>query len=249
MDNGTADGAPDAEAASGAETDAPTAHRPPCVTGYADPAGPYSSGPWRNYFLILLDRIPTPIAVCRADGEVVIANPAMAEQWGAAPGQLRGRNLLDLFRPREKAQLVRIADAVRLGRRSRYPVEVHWRSASDGAERDGELTVDPVGDASVQPPALLAVLRVRDAGPPPAPRGTASPVEARILALAAGGTTTAAIGTALGLTVDGVNYHLTRLARRWQVQGRTALVAKAYVLGVLAADSWPPAPARTAPAP
>ncbi|UQA91713.1 PAS domain-containing protein [Streptomyces halobius] len=211
--------------------------------GPPDPAGPYAAGPWRNYFLILLDRIPTPIAVCHADGEVLIANPAMAAQWGAAPGRLRGRNLLDLFRPRAKEQLHRIAEAVRLGHRSRYPVEVHWRSASDGSEREGELTVDPVGDPSVRPPALLALLRVRDTAPPPAPRDTASPVEARILALAAGGATTASIGTALGLTVDGVNYHLTRLARRWRVQGRTALVARAYVLGVLAPDRWPPAPA------
>ncbi|MFH8680186.1 PAS domain-containing protein [Streptomyces lydicus] len=236
MHDGTARGGPDAGA--------PALGTPFHRSGDADPAGPYADGPWRNYFLILLDRIPTPIAVCRADGVVLIANPAMAGQWGVAPGQLRGRNLLDLFRPRDEAQLIRIADAVRLGRRSRYPVEVHWRSASDGSEREGELTVDPVGDPSVQPPALLALLRVRETAPPPAPpRGTASPVEARILALAAGGATTASIGTALGLTVDGVNYHLTRLARRWRVQGRAALVAKAYVLGVLSPESWPPAPA------
>lgn len=236
MDNGTADGA------SGA--DAPAAHKPPGAGGEVDPAGPYAGGPWRNYFLILLDRIPTPIAVCRADGEVLIANPAMAAQWGVAPGQLRGRNLRDLFKPRAEQQLRRIAEAVRLGHRSRYPVEVRWRAGSDGAEREGELTVDPVGDPSVQPPALLALLQVREPAPPPAvPRGTASPVEARILALAAGGATTASIGTALGLTVDGVNYHLTRLSRRWRVQGRTALVARAYVLGVLSSDSWPPAPA------
>ncbi|MFJ9848371.1 PAS domain-containing protein [Streptomyces sp. NPDC101150] len=236
MGHGTGDGSGDA-----------------CIHGIdrqPDHAGPYAAGPWRNYFLILLDRIPTPIAVCHADGEVVIANPAMAAQWGTAPGQLRGRNLLDLFQPRDKAQLVRIEEALRMGRRSRYPVAVQWRVGSDGPELEGELTVDPVGDSSVRPPALLALLRVRDSDPPPAPpRGAASPVEARILALAAGGATTAAIGTALGLTVDGVNYHLTRLARRWRVQGRTALVAKAYVLGVLAADSWPPAPARPDPAP
>jgi len=233
MDNGTADGAPG--------TDADGAGKAPCERADRDPAGPYADGPWRNYFLILLDRIPTPIAVCRAHGEVLIANPAMAAQWGAAPGQLRGRNLLDLFEPRAKAQLDRLTEALRLGRRSRYPVEVRWRDRSDGSEREGELTIDPVGDPSVNPPALLALLRVAD--PAPAPRAPASPVEARILALAAGGATTASIGTALGLTVDGVNYHLTRLARRWRVQGRTALVARAYVLGVLAADSWPPAPA------
>ncbi|MGW3007791.1 PAS domain-containing protein [Streptomyces sp. NPDC001219] len=234
MDNGTA------ASPSGAGADG--VGKPACERAEIDPAGPYADGPWRNYFLILLDRIPTPIAVCRAHGEVLIANPAMAAQWGAAPGQLRGRNLLDLFEPRAKAQLDRLTEALRMGRRSRYPVEVRWRDSSDGSEREGELTIDPVGDPSVHPPALLALLRVGEAGPP-VPRGAASPVEARILALAAGGATTAAIGTALGLTVDGVNYHLTRLARRWRVQGRTALVARAYVLGVLAADSWPPAPA------
>ncbi|KOG59648.1 diguanylate cyclase [Streptomyces griseoflavus] len=204
-----------------------------------------SAGPWRNYFLILLYRIPVPIAVCTAHGEVLIANPAMAAEWGAAPGQLRGRNLLDLFRPRSQAQIDRVIDAVRLGRRSRYPVEVRWRSGTDGAEREGELTVDPVGDPSGPPPALLALLSVHDDTPPAAApaRDAASPVEARILALAASGATTAAIGGHLGLTVDGVNYHLTRLARRWRVQGRTALVAKAYVLGVLAAGVWPPEPA------
>ncbi|WP_328743138.1 PAS domain-containing protein [Streptomyces caniferus] len=236
MDNGTADGASNGDSA---HTD-----DAPCVNGHAeDPAGPYAGGPWRNYFLILLDRIPTPIAVCRAYGEVLIANPAMAAQWGTVPGQLRGRNLLDLFEPRAKAQLDRLIDALRLGRRSRYPIEVRWRDATDGTEREGELTIDPVGDPSVNPPALLALLRVRESAPQPAPRAAASPVEARILTLAAGGATTASIGTALGLTVDGVNYHLTRLARRWRVQGRTALVARAYVLGVLSPDSWPPAPA------
>ncbi|WP_407288597.1 PAS domain-containing protein [Streptomyces sp. BP-8] len=236
MDEGTADDMPGAEA--------PAGDKRPCARGpVADHAEPNTGGPWRNYFLILLDRIPTPTAVCRADGEVLIANPAMAGQWGVAPGQLRGRNLLDLFKPRAAEQLRRIEEAVRLGHRSRYPVEVHWRAGADGAEREGELTVDPVGDPSEKPPALLALLRVRETAPPPEPRGTASPVEARILALAAGGATTASIGTALGLTVDGVNYHLTRLSRRWRVQGRTALVARAYVLGVLAADSWPPAPA------
>ncbi|MEW1654866.1 PAS domain-containing protein [Streptomyces sp. NPDC093707] len=212
--------------------------------GSPDASGPPKVSLFRGYFVMLLDRIPTPIAVCRADGEVLIANPAMAAQWGAAPGQLRGRNLLDRFRPRDRTQVARIMEALRLGRRSRYPVEVRWRTTPGGPEQQGELTIDPVGDASAEPPALLALLRVDPGAAPPAPPPTAtSPVEARILALAAGGATTAAIGSALGLTVDGVNYHLTRLARRWRVQGRTALVAKAYVLGVLAPGRWPPAPA------
>ncbi|MBB5937841.1 PAS domain-containing protein [Streptomyces zagrosensis] len=92
---------------------------------------------WDHYFLTLLDRLPLPVALCRADGEVVVANPAMAGQWGVAPGRLCGRNLLDLFRPRDTAQLRRAGEALRLGYRSRYPVRVRWRVGGDGAERAG----------------------------------------------------------------------------------------------------------------
>ncbi|GHF22969.1 MULTISPECIES: PAS domain-containing protein [Streptomyces] len=199
---------------------------------------------WRNHFLALLDRLPVPIAVCRADGEITVANPAMAAEWGTVPGRLRGRNLLDLFVPQDSTQLRRLTEALRLGRRSRYAFEVRWPTGRDGAERAGDLLVDLVGEASPTAyPMLLAVLRVRADVPPPAPEPAAcvSEVEGRILALAATGATTAAIGKAVGLTVDGVNYHLSRLTRRWRVPNRTALVAKAYVLGVLAPDRWPPA--------
>lgn len=200
---------------------------------------------WRNHFLALLDRLPVPIAVCRADGEITVANPAMAAEWGTVPGRLRGRGLLDLFVPQDSTQLRRLSDALRLGRRSRYAVEVRWPAGRDGVQRAGDLLVDLVGEASPTAyPMLLAVLRVRADAPPSAPERAVgvSEVEGRILALAAGGATTAAIGKEVGLTVDGVNYHLARLTRRWRVPNRTALVAKAYVLGVLAPDHWPPAP-------
>ncbi len=202
-----------------------------------------AAAPWHNYFLILLDRMPLPVAVCRADGEVLIANPAMAAVWGTTRGQLRGRNLLDHFRPRAISQVGRLVEAVRAGRRSRYPVEVRWREGADGPEREGMLTLDPVGDPSDEPPALLAILRVHESRPAPPPAAQVSPVESRILALAAAGATTAAIGKDLGLTVDGVNYHLTRLTRRYRVPNRTALIARAYTLGLLSPTAWPPAPA------
>jgi hypothetical protein len=45
----------------------------------------------------------------------------------------------------------------------------------------------------------------------------------------------------VGLTVDGVNYHLGRLCRRLDAPNRVALVARAYVLGLLDPRAWPPA--------
>ncbi|MEV7426639.1 MULTISPECIES: PAS domain-containing protein [unclassified Streptomyces] len=203
---------------------------------------------WRNRTFLLFDRLPVPLAISDPYGRVLMANPAMAAQWGELPGRLRGRSAMDLFRIPGPGQLHPIADAVRQGRRSRYPVEVSWSTPS-GAERYGELTVDLLADAPASHPVLLLYLRVRGeraAAPPPAAgtgAGEASEAELRILTLLAGGSTTARIAGEVGLTVDGVNYHVGRMSRRWGVRNRAALVAHAYVTGLLAPGVWPPAPA------
>ncbi|MEU9044744.1 MULTISPECIES: LuxR C-terminal-related transcriptional regulator [unclassified Kitasatospora] len=200
---------------------------------------------WRNRALRLLDHVPMPIAVVEFGGRVLIVNRAMAAEFGLLPGQLRERKILEFFTLQDSDTLQALAEAVRLHRRSRYPARVSWTPA-DGGERHGEMTVDLVGDTPEQTPNLLLSLRTVEAPrevPPPGPQVEVSPVEARILAAAARGATTAQIAREIGLTADGVNYHLARLSRRWRVPNRTALVARAYATGVLAADTWPPEPA------
>ncbi|WP_328540584.1 PAS domain S-box protein [Streptomyces sp. NBC_00344] len=195
---------------------------------------------WRNRALAIFDRISLPVAVCDVHGAVLLANPAMAAECGTAPGRLRGRNVLELFRPQEATQVERIARALRLRHRSRYQVSVRWQA--DGAERYGELMADPVSDSVEATPMLLVMLRVQ--GEREAPRQArvrVAPVEAHILALLAGGATTARAARETGLSADGVTYHLRRLSARWQAANRTELVARAYALGVLAAGVWPPA--------
>lgn len=206
---------------------------------------------WRNRALMLFDRVAVPVAVCDVYGSVQAANPAMAAECGTTPGRLRGQDVLDLFRPQESGQVERIAQALRLRHRSRYQVSVRWR-APNGRERHGELTADPVSDTVEETPALLVMLRVRGEGGPHdgAPREDApahvTPIEARILALLAGGATTAHTARETGLTPDGVTYHLRRLSSRWNASNRTELVARAYALGVLAPGVWPPGPASAA---
>ncbi|GHE06621.1 PAS domain-containing protein [Streptomyces alanosinicus] len=203
---------------------------------------------WRNRALTLFDRVSVPVAVCDVYGLVVLANPAMAAECGTTPGGLRGQDVLDLFRPEESGQVERIAEALRLRHRSRYQVSVRWR-APDGTERLGELTADPVSDSVDETPALLVMLRVHGASPPPGPEPVrVTPVEGRVLALLAAGATTAGAGRELGLSKDGVTYHLRRLSARWHAANRTELVARAYALGVLAPGVWPPE-ARTADSP
>ncbi|MFI9341940.1 PAS domain S-box protein [Streptomyces sp. NPDC052773] len=198
---------------------------------------------WRNRALTLFDRVSLPVAVCDVYGAVLLANPAMAAECGTTPGRLRGRDVLELFRPQEATQVERIAQALRLRHRSRYQVSVCWRSPG-GAERYGELTADPVSDTIEDTPTLLVMLRVLGEREPAraTPEARVTPVEARILALLAGGATTARAARETGLTTDGVTYHLRRLSARWGAANRTELVARAYALGVLAAGVWPPAP-------
>ena len=86
------------------------------------------------------------------------------------------------------------------------------------------------------------MLRVLGAREPPGGGQTVrvAPVEARILALLAGGATTARAAKETGLSADGVTYHLRRLSARWGASNRTELVARAYALGVLTPGVWPP---------
>lgn len=198
---------------------------------------------WRNRALMLFDRVSVPVAVCDVYGAVLLANPAMATECGTTPGRLRGRDVLELFRPQEATQVERIAEALRLRHRSRYQVSVCWR-APGGVERFGELTADPVSDSVDETPTLLVMLRMLGERERPAVDPVrVTPVEARILALLAGGATTARAARETGLTSDGVTYHLRRLSARWGAGNRTELVARAYALGVLTPGVWPPAPA------
>lgn len=196
---------------------------------------------WRNRALMLFDRVAVPVAVCDVYGKVLMANPAMAAECGTSPGQLRGRDVLELFRPQEAGQVERIAQALRLRHRSRYQVSVSW-SVPGGSERYGELTADPVSDSTDETPALLVMLRVLgETEPEPAPEpAPVTPVEGAVLALLAGGATTGRAARELGLSRDGVTYHLRRLSARWHAANRTELVARAYALGVLAPGVWPP---------
>lgn len=203
---------------------------------------------WRNRALGLFDRLPMPTAYCTTDGTILRVNAAMAGEWGTLAGPWRGRSILDLFHPETRHQLRAVTEAIRLHRRSRYAVAVRW-TAANGAERHGEMIVDLVSETSTDTPNLLLMLRIDEERPVPSsdvarPEAEADEIEARILALTAAGSTTGQIASAVGLTVDGVNYHFKQLSRRWGVTGKAALVARAYVQGILTPDAWPPSPVR-----
>ena len=114
------------------------------------------------------------------------------------------------------------------------------RWTARGHAHSGHLTVELVDEALLGELPLLVFLHVNSSEPQREPPMTLEPVAARILELVASGVTTSVVARQVGLTVDGVNYHLGRLCRRLDAPNRVALVARAYVLGLLDPRAWPP---------
>jgi PAS domain S-box-containing protein len=187
------------------------------------------SAMWLNRFLALLDRTPVPTAICLLDGTVTVANPAFAEALGVRPRSLRGRHVLEFFKAKVQRDYEKLVAGLRAGGRARLVIAVQF-----GDSGTGELTVQAVSDDDGT--SLLLTLRIT---PMPADVQL-SDRESEILRLIAAGATSTAVAAELGITGDGVNYHLTRMSDRFGVPNRTALVARAYSLGLLDPAAWPP---------
>ncbi|WHT22319.1 PAS domain-containing protein [Crossiella sp. CA-258035] len=193
---------------------------------------------WRNRFLTLLDRISVPTAVCLPDGRLSMLNPEFAALLGSSPGRLHGTLLTSLMQARDQEKHDRLMREFSSGKRGKRTLAVRWRPRRAERERTGELTIQLVKDVET---GLLLTLAADPEQPEPAVRPPEISIrEAEIITRVAAGDTTAAIAAAIGLTPDGVTYHVTRLCQRFGAANRTALVARAYVTGVLDASAWPP---------
>ncbi|WP_312872808.1 helix-turn-helix transcriptional regulator [Kibdelosporangium persicum] len=67
-----------------------------------------------------------------------------------------------------------------------------------------------------------------------------SELEARILECIAAGMSSAETAATLYLSRPGVEYHVKAMLRKLDAPNRTALVSRAYSLGLLATSVWPP---------
>jgi DNA-binding NarL/FixJ family response regulator len=56
----------------------------------------------------------------------------------------------------------------------------------------------------------------------------------------AAGELTVQLAAQLHFSRQGVEYRISRLLRKFDAANRAALVARAYTMGLLCADSWPP---------
>lgn len=187
--------------------------------------------------LALFDRGWTPTVVTDPGGFVRDANPATARLTGRPAESLAGVPLHHLL-PQEACTLLAgrraarpdgYADAIAAVRRSdgrRVPVRaVTWPAGAPGD--DVICCLFPLVPTPAQQTAE-----------PGHPSLTAA--EARIVEGLALGLTNVELGRELHLSRQGLDYHIDRLRRKLAARSRAALVARAYVTGVLDPAAWPP---------
>jgi DNA-binding CsgD family transcriptional regulator len=72
------------------------------------------------------------------------------------------------------------------------------------------------------------------------PHKLLSDLDASILEGVAAGKSTVSLAAKLHLSRQGIEYHISAMFGRFKVSNRTALASKAYVMGMLSVNSWPP---------
>jgi diguanylate cyclase (GGDEF)-like protein/PAS domain S-box-containing protein len=100
---------------------------------------------------------PMGVALCRPDGELITANPALADLLGRSPAELAGTTLFAVTHPDDVAGAVAVFDGLRAGRgRVRHECRFLRR---DGTEVPVQVTSSWVeGSPTGGPPHLVTVV-------------------------------------------------------------------------------------------
>jgi PAS domain S-box-containing protein len=182
------------------------------------------------------------------DARILDANPALAQVCGRARSELRGRFVgavvtrfdVEAHEPSWR-RLVR-------GQSGHYAMSVTLRLA-DGGGLTTRMSVSAIAGASGLPSGAFAVLGLAAAenGVPTPARAVPTPPEAAVLELLAAGRTIQQIASEVGLSRRGVDYRVGRLRHKLRLDGpdgcpatAAGLVARAYTLGLLRPQHWPP---------
>jgi DNA-binding CsgD family transcriptional regulator len=193
-------------------------------------------------FRTVFDRAGVRVAALDHNLQITDASADFAGEFGRTVAGLRGVLFPELLHPSVRERLVQQLTRLVEGQRQRF-VERVLAPLSGGTVFGGELTGLVVHGEANQVNGLLIVLR-----PEPMERGTVvvgkrkllSETDARILEGIAAGASTVQLAALLYLSCGGVEYHLTALLRSMKVGNRSALVSKAYSMGLIGVGTWPP---------
>ncbi|MGW2782721.1 LuxR C-terminal-related transcriptional regulator [Streptomyces populi] len=171
------------------------------------------------------------------------ANADFLAQFGRNPRDSYGRPFSTFLHPTARRSIGRDLELLSAGERDRVGGKF-IAVRQDGALLFGELiAVSAVRSLGEVDSILVLVGRTSRVGKTQAMvrRGMLlAPMDAKILEGVAAGMSTDKLAAVLHMSRGGVEYRITALMRRFKAVNRTELASKAYSMGLLTADSWPP---------
>jgi DNA-binding CsgD family transcriptional regulator len=202
----------------------------------------WESGDGGGVFRVFFDR--SGVRAARLDDKlrVVEASIDFVRDFGRSVPDLRGHSLPELLHPSVRGQIVHQLNRLLDGQRTRF-VERVLALRAGSSVFDGELTGLTICGEGGRVDGLMVLLRPEHGERNVVVAGRKkllSRMDARILEGVAAGASTVQLATLLFLSCGGVEYHLTALLRAMKVRNRSALVSKAYSMGLFCVGSWPP---------
>ncbi|MER0484861.1 PAS domain S-box protein [Streptomyces sp. Edi2] len=186
----------------------------------------------------LRDHSGLACALISAGGRIQQASAAAAELLQTRLSDLVGRRAHTVLAPAPELGALRRSWHDLIARRSRRIQTSAVFQDARGRQRRARLHLTTVGRSADRATSVWAVVTHQGLAHEAHPQLTASQV--RILSLLAAGRSNAEIATSLHLSRQTVDYHLSRLRDLLDAPTRPALVARAYVLGILDPQTWPP---------
>ncbi|MBM4791651.1 PAS domain-containing protein [Streptomyces sioyaensis] len=186
----------------------------------------------------LRDHSGLPCALISAGGRIRQASAAAAELLQTRLSDLVGRRAHTVLAPAPELTGLRRSWHDLIARRSRRIQTSALFVDARGRQRRARLHLTSVGWSADRARSVWAV--VTHQGIAHEARAPLTATQIRLLSLLAAGHSNAEIATSLHLSRQTVDYHLSRLRDLLDAPTRPALVARAYVLGILAPQTWPP---------
>ncbi|MEW2051575.1 PAS domain-containing protein [Streptomyces sp. NPDC005476] len=194
----------------------------------------------------LRDHSGLPCALLSANGRVIEASVAAADLFHLGLTDLVGRRAHTLLAPEPGPDLDRLHRRWNglIARRTRRVETTAVLVDTHGLQRRAELHLTTIGHSASRARHVWAVITHQSLAHEAHPPLTAAQI--RILSLLAQGSSNSDIAASLKLSRQTLDYHLSRLRHLLGAATRPALVARAYVLGILAPHTWPPRSATAA---
>jgi PAS domain S-box-containing protein len=186
-------------------------------------------GNWtENAYRSLFDQSGIGMVMLNAELRIADANKTFRTSTAE---DVDGRDLFDLVRPDDPAELRGTLLRLTYGWNARVVRHVHARHRSEW--RPARLTA--LGSTGSTP---VIVLIERTTTADDTLRLTT--LEARLLEGVAAGTPTVGLAEALRMTRQGVDHRVRAMLRKLRASNRPELISRAYHAGILVRGEWPP---------